>query len=142
MAGDVSKDGAIMYSQKSEKTCPGTKGADVKKQGAPSDQEPQRSNGYEINSWCKLKSLILVPRECQLYCIHSFTKYWLRASCIPSAILYFKPIVLHSFIHQVLAESLLYSKRYSGCWGTFLNKRHNVPDIVDFPTGEDKTINR
>lgn len=80
-----------MYSQKSQKTCTGTKGADVKKQAVPRDEEPQRSNGYEINSWCRLNFLILVSQECQLYLIHSFihsfTKYWLRASCIPSTIL-------------------------------------------------------
>ena len=75
--------------RKSEETC--TRGADLKKQRV---QEPQRCSGYEINSWCKLKFLILVPQESQLHFIHSSTKHWPRASWIPSTIL---RAVVHSW---------------------------------------------
>lgn len=55
---------------------------------------------------------VLDTSPSELNIIYSFTKYWLRASCITSTIL-----------------------------GTFVNKRHKVPDIIDFSTA-DKIINK
>lgn len=87
--------------RKPEKTC--TKGADMKKQRAGTSEMQWVWN----QSWCKLKFLILVPQESQLY-----------------------------FIHQPnIGRELPNSKHYFACCGIFLNKRHKVSDITDISTG-------